>query len=130
MRDTSPFSDEQWWSMCDACMSMPVPLAQADLSKPFVYDRQYGVFYVPMGYHQTAMSVLLAFQHGLTKGVDVSEKLELRYSEGTADEWLRATPGACFRSSVGKKVQAGQRGSLSVIERRIFGEVEYLFEDR
>lgn len=124
------FTDPQWWSMCDANMSEPVPLARADLTKPFVYDRKYGVFYVPSGFHQTAMSVLLAFHHGLVKGVDVSQKLKLRYSEGTSDEWLRTIPGTCFKSSVGKRVNAGKRANLSAVEKRFFIDIEYLFEDQ
>ena len=30
--------DKQWWAMCNAQLSEPVALAQADLSKPFVYQ--------------------------------------------------------------------------------------------
>lgn len=125
--DVSPFTDEQWWAMCGAQMSMPVPLHAANLTVPFVYERGFGVFYVPMGYHQQAMSTLLAFQHGLNKGVDVAEKLHLALSDGTADRWLELTPGAAFRSSVGRSVKAGKKGVLTVIERRHFGEVEYVF---
>ena len=121
------FSDKQWWKMDSANMSYPVPLAKADLSKPFVYDREFGVFYVPCGYHQSAMSLLLAFKHGCKDGVDVAEKLNLEYSSGTADYWLENTQGAAFRSSVGEKIQAGKKGNLTVIERRIFGDVQYIF---
>jgi hypothetical protein len=129
MLDTSPFSDAQWWSMCDASMSLPVPLSKADLQQPFVYERSYGVFYVPFGQHQQAMSILLAFRHGLVKGIDVAERLGLSFSSGTADEWLRSTPGTCFRSSVGKKIQVGSRASLNALERRLVGrEVAYVFE--
>ena len=71
MLDVRPFTDEQWWSMCDAHMSLPEPLAKADLTRPFVYARRYGVFYVPSGHHQHAMSILLAFRHGHTKGLAV-----------------------------------------------------------
>lgn len=67
MLDTSPFTDEQWWAMCDAHMSLPVPLAKADLTKPFVYERRFGLFYVPFGFHHRAMSLLLAFQYDLTR---------------------------------------------------------------
>lgn len=123
------FTDPQWWAMCDANMSLPVPLAKADLTKPFVYERRFGVFYVPGGFHQTAMSLLLAFQHDLTSGVDVSEKLKLKYSDGTSEYWLTHTPGACFRSSVGKKVQAGRKGSLTVMEWRRFGDVSYVLDE-
>jgi len=121
------FSDERWWAMCSANMSVPVPLHLADVSQPFVYDRQYGLFYVPVGHHQLAMSTLLAWQHGCVKGLDVAEKLGLEFSDGTADRWLETTSGAAFRSSQGKKVQAGKRGALTVIERRLLGDVEYVF---
>lgn len=96
-------TDPMWWAMCDFHMDVPRPLAEADLSKPFVYERKWGVFYVPMGCHLAAMSLLLAFQHGSTDGIAVAEKLGLRFSEGTADYWLEHTAGAAFRSSVAKK---------------------------
>lgn len=127
MLNIDPYTEEQWWAMCDANMGLPLPLNEADLSKPFVYERAHGVFYVPRGSHQHAMSVLLAFQHDLHKGVDVAKKLSLVFSSGTADHWLQNTPGAAFRSSVGKRVLVGKRGSLTVMERRRLGDVEYLF---
>lgn len=121
------FSDEQWWAMCDAHMSLPVPLAEADVTKPFVYDRRWGLFYVPFGQHQFAMSILLAFHQGSTDAIATADALGLSYSDGSADYWLEKTPGAAFRSSVGKKVQAGPRGNLTVIERRLLGELEHVF---
>lgn len=121
------FSDEQWWAMCSAHMSLPVTLKDADLTKPFVYDRRWGVFYVPFGQHQLAMSILLAFHHGQTDAIDTAEMLGVEYSGGSADLWLEKTPGAAFRSSVGKKVQAGPRGNLTAIERRFFGDLEHVF---
>ncbi len=123
------FSDRQWWSMCDAHMSLPVPLHLADLTRPFVYDRKWGVFYVPPGLHQQAMGILLAFHHGLLKGYDVAQHLGLstRDSHVAADYWLEKTPGAAFLSSVGKKVQAGPRGNLTAIERRLLGGIEHVF---
>lgn len=108
-------------------MGLPVQLHGADLDKPFVYDRAYGLFYVPMGSHQHAMSILLAFQYGLCKGIEVAVHLGLKFSSATADHWLESTPGAAFRSSVGRSVQAGKPGNLTVIERRLFGAVDYLF---
>ena len=125
-----PFTMAQFWKMCDAQMSDPVVLGRADLTKPFVYDRRYGVFYVPMGHHQTAMSLLLAFDHGCRDGLTVANKLGLRYSHGTADHWLETVPGTAFRSSQGTAVRAGRRESLNVLERRFFGEVVYNLKDR
>jgi hypothetical protein len=122
MTETPEITDQMWWKMCDANMCRPVPLAEADLTKPFIYERSWGVSYVPGGYHQSAMSLLLAFQHGLRTGIDVSEKLKLRYSDGTADHWLEHSPGAAFLSSVGKKIQVGSIKGLTVQERRKFSE--------
>jgi len=120
MLDISPFTDEQWWAMCDANMSLPEPLAKADLTKPFVYERRFGVFYVPFGYHQLAMGTLLAFQHGLTKPGQVAELLNLNLF-GTGGHWLEHTEGACFFSSVGRTFQVWNPRSLNAIERRILG---------
>lgn len=122
-------TQQMWWKMCDCQMELPIALAQADLSKPFIYERKWGVFYVPSGYHQAAMSLLLAFQHNLNSGVDVAKKLGLVHSEGTADHWLEHTQGAAFRSSVGKKINVATLKNLSVQERRYFGEVMCLFDD-
>lgn len=118
----------QWSQFCSFCMSKPVPLATADLTRPFVYERQYGVFYVPWGKHQSAMSFLLALQQGCEDGIDVASKLKLNYSEGTADYWLEHTPGAAFRSSVGKKIQVASGRGLTPQERRLFGDVDYVFQ--
>lgn len=121
-------TDKMWWEMCDFHMDVPVPLSEADLTKPFVYERKWGVFYVPMGMHLGAMSLLLAFQHGCDDGMAVGEKLGLRWSEGTADYWLEHTVGAAFRSSVGKKIQVANTKGLTVQERRMLGDVCCVFE--
>lgn len=68
-----------WNAMCNAKMSLPSSIDQADLSKPFVYDRSYGVFFVPSGSHQVAMSLLLAWKNQEKNGVRVAEKLGLSY---------------------------------------------------
>lgn len=119
----------QFWKMCDACMSDPIELGQADIEKPFVYDRRYGFFYVPAGMHQQAMSLLLAFHHGLHSSVEVAKALKLRSSHETADHWLEHVAGTAFRSSQGKKVMAGRRGNLNALELRRLGVVDYLLSD-
>jgi hypothetical protein len=121
-------TEAMWWKMCDCQMELPIALDKADLSQPFIYERKWGVFYVPSGYHQAAMSLLLAFQHGLVSGVEVAKKLNLKHSEETADHWLEFTQGAAFRSSVGKKINVATTKNLSIHERRYFGEVLSLFE--
>lgn len=128
MNNLPALTPYQWSQFCDFCMSEPVPLATADLTRPFVYERQYGVFYVPWGKHQSAMSFLLALQQGCEDGIDVASKLKLNYSEGTADYWLEHTPGAAFRSSVGKKIQVASGRGLTPQERRLFGDVDYVFQ--
>lgn len=121
-------SDEMFWQLAECCASLPVTLVEADLSRPFVYERRWGVFYVPMGYHQHVMSTLLAFQHGLTRACAVAEKLKLELSAGTADYWLEHTPGAAMRSSVGKQILVARRQGLTIQERRLFGDVACAFD--
>lgn len=116
-------------SAADACMSDPIELGQADIEKPFVYDRRYGFFYVPAGMHQQAMSLLLAFHHGLHSSVEVAKALKLRSSHETADHWLEHVAGTAFRSSQSKKVMAGRRGNLNALEIRRLGVVDYLLSD-
>ena len=111
----------QWNCFCSCNISIPVRLGEADLRVPFVYERQFGVFYVPSGYHQSAMSFLLAIQNGCDNGIQVGEKLGLNFSGGTADYWLENTPGAAFRSSVGKSILVGSTRGLTIQERRLFG---------
>jgi hypothetical protein len=124
-RPESRFSDEQRWLMVEARLATePVVLGRADLTRSFIYARDYGVFYCGAGSHQIAMSLLLAFQHGCEDGCDVAEKLGLEYPNATADRWLDETPGAAFLSSVGQKVQTKRSGSLTAIERRLLGALE------
>jgi hypothetical protein len=75
------------------------------------------------------MSQLLAIALGYANGPQVAEKLGLRDSPATADHWLATRPGA-YRSSVSSKVMAGRRGQLTLIERRLLGEVHYQLSDQ
>ena len=123
------FTPQQWHMLVAAGAQEPQPLHLADLTIPFVYDRMIGVFHCAAGRHRLAMSLLLAFRYGRDSGIEVGEELGLEFPDDTADRWLEETPGVAFRSSVGRKVQAGKRASLTLIEKRWLGEVEYLFED-
>jgi hypothetical protein len=123
------FTPQQWQALLDAGVEEPQPLHLADLSVPFVYDRTVGVFHCGAGKHRLAMSILLAFAHGCESGVEVSELLKLDFPDETADRWLEITPGAAFRSSVGRKVQAGKRAHLTMIEKRWLGDIQYLFDE-
>lgn len=119
-------TDSIWYKMCDAGMSLPEPLETADLTKPFVYDRKYGVFPVVRSNHQIAMSLLLAIHKGYKNGVDASEKMGLEYSNGTADHYLSNITGTAFLSSVGKCITAGSKNNLNEKEKDYFGSISYL----
>lgn len=127
MKKFPELTNIQWNCYCE-CMCDPIPLSKADLRTPFVYERQYGVFYVASGKHPTAMSFLLALQHGCEDGIDVAEKLNIEYSSGTADYWLEHTPGAAFLSSVSSQINVATGIGLTVQERRLFGNYNCLFE--
>ncbi|GBG14449.1 uncharacterized protein NMK_2048 [Novimethylophilus kurashikiensis] len=106
----------------DAChASQPICLVDADITKPFVYDRWYGFFYVPPGYHQLSMATLLAFHHGEHRAVEAAKKLGLAFSGGAAEHWLKTIPGAAFKSSQGRLIAVGTFRNLSPLERRVFG---------
>lgn len=132
MIDIHPFTDEQYYQLCECNCSMPVPLHEADLTKPFVYDRKYGVFYVPSGLHQLTMATLLAFHHGLIKPLHLENKLETKSSRFgisvAADYWLEHTQGAAFKSSVSPKIQIGRIKNINYFERRFFKDVSIIFE--
>ncbi len=121
-------TDQMWYAMCDVHMSEPKPLNNAGLTKPFIYERQHGVFYVPSGYHCAAMSLLLAFQHGSTDRLDIARQLDLGSPFGTSDHWLKHTEGSAFRSSVGKKIMVWTKSNLNTHEKRVFGNQVYYMD--
>jgi hypothetical protein len=122
------FNDRQFYAMCDCCMSLPVKLCEADLLNPFVYDRRYGLFYVPSGYHRTAMSLLLAFRHNLNAGIQVAKKLNIKYSDETADYYLENIKGTAFKSSVGKSILIGSLKNLNKFEISTFDGCVSIFD--
>lgn len=117
---------------CDFSVSHPVFLLEADLSRPFVYDRKFGLFYVGSGNHPHIMSMLLAFHNGFDEqygALDYADSVGLRWSSETADRYLETIKGTAFKSSVHDTIFAGKRNNLSPSERKFFGDVKYLFED-
>lgn len=130
MIDIYPFSEEQYGRLCACDCTMPVPLEKADLKIPFVYDRKYGVFYVPGGSHNLTMATLLAFAHGFTKPLDVCEPLGLKLGISVvSDYWLEHTLGAAFKSSVGEQILAGKTNHLNEKEKDYFCKIKYLFNE-
>ncbi|WP_077594131.1 hypothetical protein [Polaromonas sp. A23] len=121
-------TSQQLETLKEAGASEPKPFHLADLSRPFVYDRAFGVFYCVPGHHRCTMSLLLAYAKGYESGIDAAEDLDLDFPDETADRWLEEVQGTAFRSSVGHRVQVGKRANLTLIEKRWLGEVEYVFD--
>jgi hypothetical protein len=124
--------DEIWWSMCDAGMSFPVPLRKADLSKEFLYDRRYGVFYCDYGKHQFAMAQILAWDLGEENYLDIDYK-SLGFSDFSrrdiykySDYYLTNTKGTCFLSSVSNSIKVGKKGNLNSNELDYFYPIQYI----
>lgn len=117
-------SYDQWCAMVDNHMSKPIPLGKEDLNRMWFYYRKYGIFYVGWASQQSAMSLLLAFEHGLLCGVEISDELKLDYSYGTAMEFLKL-PGTAYKNDRSKHIFCFN-GSLSPIEKRIFKNIKYL----
>lgn len=129
MIDISPFTQEQWWQLCNCNCDLPIPLEKADLTKPFVYHRKYGLFYVPSGSHNLTMATFLAFDHGFDKPLEVCTSLGIKLGiSHCSDYWLEHTQGAAFKSSVSPKVQAGKRKHLNQKEKDYFGNISYIFD--
>lgn len=117
---------KQLRAMDNIYLSRPVPLAKADLSKSFVYQRGLGVFYVPFGHHPGAIAMLFALNNGFDNGIDACEALGLEYSQGATIRWLRETPGAAYKSSVGRRIRAGKIENMSAAELRYFADADFL----
>ena len=119
-------TDKMWSKMCDCSMSLPIPLSEADTSKPFVYDRKFGFFYVSRSQHQRAMSLLLAWHRGMGCGLEVANKLNLSYPFGSADFYLERIDGTAFLSSISKEIYAWTSSQLNNEEKSWLGDVGYL----
>jgi len=115
-------------------LSFPIPLEKADLSKDFIYWRQYGVFYCGSS-HPCALSAFLDWKKKPIEvpdmpyytwfGIDHNGKY--RDVSENADIFLTTTPGTCYRSSVARdKIIAGYRGALTRHELFHFKNVDYL----
>lgn len=127
-------SEEQECRIIDAGGGYARSLAELADLKSFVYDRKFGVFPVDGGHHQQVMSQLCAFHHGFESAYDMLEHLQKetgkrKETSHLADLFIEKIPGTAFKSSVGKCVTTGTRHSLSQIEKRIFGELRYAFDN-
>lgn len=112
-------TDEQWYRMCDSGLSHPFALKDADLTKPFVYDRKLGFYYVGFGQHDIAMRMLFTIHHGELWPDKVQDKLGVHYDD-MAEEYLKTISGTCYKSAIRKEIVMWNKHSLSIIEKRIF----------
>lgn len=107
----------------------PYSLKEANPRKPFIYDRERG-FYYCQDAHVVVMSLLLAFDYGLSFGCELKEVGLADYPFGTADVWL-SKPGRAFKSSIGGDVVwAGFKGNLSDEELELFGKIKYILQEK
>lgn len=126
-------TDEQFYMLVDYKMSEPVPLRKADLNEPFIYDREYGVFYIEPGHHILGMSMLYAWKKGYLSVYkmkknepEIKEKLSSFYSgidryQYLADEFLLHCKGTAMSSSVANFILIGELSNLNEEEKIVFG---------
>lgn len=119
------FTKEQEESMFNVCMWKPVPLAGFSCEL-WVYDRKWGIFQVPSGYHNAAMATLAAFREGKSNYIELFQ----RWNDGSqdvAERYLLSTPGTCYKSSVSSRIIAGKRENLNSAERMAFRHFNIMY---
>lgn len=112
------------------CASYPFKLTpNCDISKPFVYYRKYGLFYVPMGYHSFVMASLMAFDHNVKNHYALLKLPEFMSYDGVQDIahiFLEETEGVAYRSAIsGSNIVCQHPSYLTAVEKRIFRYVDY-----
>jgi hypothetical protein len=116
----------------DNDIEYPVALAEHDLTGCWIYDREYGVFEVPIGYHECVMAYMYAWKKGYQDPFDIPDlkSVTINYLAAAAEEFL-SLPGTAYMSGAWYKseIRAGKRGNLNRNELNYFGEVDYILED-
>jgi hypothetical protein len=103
--------------MINAEMSHPKSLNELDPEKDFVYDRHYGLFFVPFGRHTIAMATLYSFHKGFVFYGDLSDGYV--DTSKIADKFIDEIEGTAFKSSVADSVYYR---NLSSMEKRLFSK--------
>ena len=132
-------TDEMFYTLVDLNISEPVPLKDADLDKPFVYDPEFGVFYVPPGVHVIAMATFYCWKHNqlnkfhlLRENSDLKEEIEKSCHgindtyQYLADKFIdlgRTAMGSSLTSFILTK----DLKSLNENEKRCFGNKDVRF---
>lgn len=98
-------TDEQWWAISDYA-SQPIPLRDADLTRPFLYVRGYGVFYIDMGCHQLVSALIYTWMQGKPDIFDLVDEgvLEATSCYEVAATRLTELDGVASLSNVGRDI--------------------------
>lgn len=120
-------SAQERWAF-SANMDGPFELTEEAITHGFVYDREYGLFYVSFGHHPLAMANILAWHEGFDNAAQayqstaLKEKLKTNRidSQKMAEYWIENYPGAAFLSSVAKKIVVNDFSLLTAQEAALF----------
>lgn len=119
--------DKYYHLMIDNCMDEPVLLQKADLRKPFVYDREYGVFEVQSGFHVMAMCIILAWRRGLDSHLELCiDGIKDHDWDAYSEYYLEHYDGSCYKSSMGKIVYAWSKNTMNETETDYLYPLEYI----
>lgn len=113
----------------DYNISFPVPINEHDLTGAWVYNRKYGVFEVPIGYHQAVMAFFYAWETGYEHPFDIPD-IDGDYLAKAAELYL-TLPGTAYMSGAWHKprILAGLKNNLNRNELNYFGDIDYILED-
>lgn len=129
-------TDEMFYKLVDYKMSEPIPLLKADLNIPFIYDRNFGVFYVDSGMHILGMALLYCWKFDcnskrdlLIKRPELKEDMKNCFGidsqyQFLADKFLLESKGAAMGSSVSNYILIGNLSNLNEQEKIIFSRYE------
>lgn len=84
-------------------ISHPVSIPEADFSKPFIFDKSFGFFYVKAGFHTKARYALHVLKLEINANFDCST-LNYPPEQLASLLWLKER-GNFFKSSASKKIQ-------------------------
>lgn len=120
-------SAQERWAF-SANMEGPFELNAQAISHGFVYDREYGLFYVSFGHHPIAMANILAWHEGFDNAAQAYQSEDLKQkmncsridSQKMAEYWIENYPGAAFLSSVAKKIIVHDFNLLTPQEAALF----------
>ena len=116
-------SQEQIASLEDYKMTLPIPLKDADLGEPFIYDRRYGVFYIQGSYHLSGTAMLYAWSQGAKNSFDFLMDTGLNAGK-QSEKFLLDLEGTAVGSSVSSFIEIGRLKNLNEEEKQIFSNFQ------